>query len=44
MKCTKKDCGNEAEFVIDGQSVCKDHKEKQESSTMGDIMTGNIGL
>jgi|TARA_R100000501_G_scaffold12882_1_gene23650 hypothetical protein len=31
MKCTKQGCPNTAEFVIDGQSICEDHKDNKGS-------------
>ncbi len=47
MKCTK--CDKEAEYIVDGQSVCKEHKEhkehkedkpEREEGTMGDRLVG----
>ncbi len=46
MKCTK--CNKEAEYIVDGQSVCQDHKEGKEDESigeevsMGDRLVGNI--
>jgi len=47
MKCVIENCGKEAEFIIDGQSVCNDHRESNdeepqqgsEEQSMGDKMT-----
>lgn len=46
MKCTRKDCSNEAEYIVDGQSICKDHRDNKESAegSMGDLMTGKLEL
>ncbi len=40
MKCTR--CDKEAEYIINGESVCKDHKDedKEAEKTAGQIMTG----
>ena len=45
MKCTRQDCDKEAEYVIHGMSVCKEHKEnkpdkeeREEEMTMGERM------
>ena len=49
MKCTKKDCSKPAEYVVDGQSLCKDHKngdgkeEGKPAQTMGDVIAGTVG-
>ncbi len=43
MKCNK--CDKEAEYIVDGQSVCKEHKEgKGEDceASVGDRLAGNI--
>ena len=46
MKCVK--CNKEAEYIVDGQSVCKDHKEDKEEEgigeevSMGDRLAGDI--
>ncbi len=46
MKCTKKDCSKNAEYVVCGQSVCNDHKgeeaeqEAEHEQTAGDKMIG----
>ncbi len=44
MKCTKDNCPKEAEFVIDGQSVCQEHKDNKASGSAGDIMAGKLEL
>lgn len=43
IKCNK--CDKEAEYVVDGQSVCKDHRgndsaEPQQNKTQGEILSG----
>ena len=45
MKCTRQDCMNDAEYVVDGMSLCKEHKEnkpdkeeREEEMTMGEKM------
>ena len=47
MKCTKENCGKEAEYIINGQSVCKDHSKDIEDTaneskgkTQGEILSG----
>ncbi len=47
MKCTKKDCSKEAEYIVDGQSICKEHrkenpKEPEEEPTAGEKMIGGF--
>lgn len=48
MKCNK--CDKQAEYVIDGNSVCKGHKGKdkgpdagKEPKTMGEVIAGSVG-
>lgn len=42
MKCTRDNCENEAQYVVDGQSVCREHKgdsdDAGEGQTMGEKM------
>ena len=43
IKCNE--CDKEAEYVVDGQSVCKDHRDDdtaqpQQGRTQGDILSG----
>ena len=42
MKCTK--CSKEAVYVMDGQSVCKEHGpgEEKESGSMAEKMIGRF--
>ena len=42
MKCTK--CDKQAEYVIDGQSVCKKHsnQEEEQGTSMADRMVGRL--
>ncbi len=44
MKCTKEKCDKQAEYVVDGQSVCKDHGPNQEEQgqSMADQMVGRF--
>lgn len=43
MKCTEKDCKNNAEFIVGGNSVCQDHKEgSNHVGTAGDRLAGNL--
>ncbi len=30
MKCTTEKCDKEADYIVNGQSVCKEHKENKE--------------
>ena len=44
MKCTKEKCDKEAVYVLDGNSVCKDHgKKEEEGQSMGDKLVGKFG-
>ena len=41
MQCTK--CDKEAQYIIDGESVCKEHKgysKPEEKRTQGQILSG----
>ena len=45
MKCIRQDCMNEADYVVDGMSLCKEHKEnkpdkeeREEELSMGELM------
>ena len=42
IKCTK--CDKEAAYVIDGQSVCKKHgdKEEEQGTSMANRMVGRL--
>ncbi len=43
IRCVK--CSKEAEYIVDGQSVCKKHKEDKEETrkiSMGDRLVGPI--
>ena len=44
IRCVK--CSKEAEYTVNGQSVCKEHKEDNEKigigDNMGDKLIGNI--
>lgn len=44
MKCTKEKCDKEAVYVLDGNSVCKDHgkKEEEQGMSMGERMMGKF--
>ncbi len=47
LRCTKEDCEKEAEYMINGYSVCNEHKngkkpEEKENRSMADQMVGNI--
>lgn len=44
MKCTEKDCKNNAEFIVGGNSVCQEHKEGTNNhvGTAGDRLAGNL--
>ena len=49
MRCNR--CSKPAEYVVDGQSVCKDHKNgdgesrdtEEKPKTMGDVIAGTLG-
>ena len=47
MKCSKPGCDEEAKYIIDGQSLCQNHKHDQEDTdegnkqkTQGEILSG----
>lgn len=47
MKCTVDKCNKPAEYVLNGNSVCKDHGPKEEQQegqgqTMADRMVGKF--
>lgn len=47
IRCTKEDCDKEAQYIVHGQSLCKEHNgnkpEEKENRSMADQMAGNIG-
>jgi len=47
MKCSIQDCGNEAEYVVNGQSLCEKHwkgdvddDNSREGKSQGEILAG----
>ncbi len=39
MKCTKDKCDKEAIYIVDGQSICKEHRDGKEEE--GSISAGS---
>lgn len=42
IRCTKEECDKEAIYIVDGQSVCKEHKEDKGSMSSGDRLIGRF--
>ncbi len=44
MKCTKDKCDKEAIYIVDGQSVCEEHRVGKEEggSTAGERLVGRF--